>query len=73
MSSVFIPAPAEDVRHNFGLRWVRSITGGWFTYTIDGYTIREVVGMWCVFDSEDVFLAKFKTRAEAVDFWEFIS
>lgn len=48
------------------LHWVKSISGGLFTFTPAGYTIREIVGAWYVFDSEDVYVAHYATREDAV-------
>ena len=48
------------------LHWVKSYNGGMFTYTPAGATIREISGAWYVFDIEDVFVAQYATRDEAV-------
>jgi len=48
------------------LHWVKSISGGMFTYTPAGATIREIAGAWFVFDMEDIVVAQFATRDEAV-------
>jgi len=48
------------------LHWVKSISGGMFTYTLAGATIREIAGAWFVFDMEDIVVAQFATRDEAV-------
>ena len=47
------------------LHWVKSISGGMFTYTPAGNTIREIAGAWLVFDNEDVVVAQYATRDEA--------
>lgn len=48
------------------LRWIRSVSGGQFTYTPDGKTIREIAGAWFVFDQDDVKIGKHDTRDQAV-------
>ena len=48
------------------LNWVTSVSGGQFTYTPDGKTIREIAGAWFIFDQDDTFVARFDTRGEAV-------
>ena len=48
------------------LHWVKSISGGMFTFTPAGATIREIAGAWFVFDIEDVFVAQYATRDDAV-------
>lgn len=48
------------------LHWVEPYNGGMFTYTPAGNTIREIAGAWFVFDIEDVFVAQYATRDEAV-------
>ena len=48
------------------LHWVKSCTGGMFTFTPAGNMIREIAGAWFVFDMDDVMVAKYATRDEAV-------
>lgn len=48
------------------LHWVTSNTGGQFTYTPDGKTIREYLGVWFVFDQDDTLIGKYPTRDAAV-------
>jgi hypothetical protein len=48
------------------LHWVKSIDGGMFTFTPEGNTIREIAGAWFVFDIDDVMVAQYATRDEAV-------
>ena len=48
------------------LHWCQPINDGMFTYTPAGNTIRDIDGAWYVFDIEDVFVAKYATRDEAV-------
>jgi hypothetical protein len=48
------------------LHWVKSYTGGMFTFTPEGNTIREIAGAWFVFDMDDALVAQYATRAEAV-------
>ena len=48
------------------LYWVKSINGGMFTYTPAGNNIREIGGAWFVFDMDDMFIAQYATRDEAV-------
>jgi len=48
------------------LHWVKSISGGMFTFTPAGNAIREIAGAWFVFDMEDVVVAQYATRDEAV-------
>lgn len=47
------------------LRWITSVSGGQFTYTPAGNTIREIAGAWFVFDADDVLVAKYDTREQA--------
>jgi len=47
------------------LHWVKSISGGMFTFTPAGATIREIAGAWFVFDIDDVLIDRYATRAEA--------
>ena len=47
------------------LHWVKSISGGMFTFTPAGNTIREIAGAWFVFDNDDVVIAQYATRDEA--------
>ena len=49
------------------LHWVKSISGGMFTFTPQGNTIREIAGAWFVFDNDDVVVAQYATRDEAVE------
>jgi hypothetical protein len=48
------------------LHWVKSITGGMFTFTPAGNMIKDIAGQWFVFDMDDMFVAKYATRDEAV-------
>jgi hypothetical protein len=48
------------------LHWVKSFDGGMFTYTPAGNTIREIAGAWFVFDMDDVVVAQYATRDDAV-------
>jgi hypothetical protein len=48
------------------LHWVKSISGGMFTFTPEGNTIREIAGAWFVFDIDDVMVAQYATRDNAV-------
>ena len=48
------------------LHWVKSYNGGMFTFTPAGNAIREIAGVWFVFDMEDVVVAQYATRDEAV-------
>lgn len=48
------------------LHWVKSINGGMCTYTPAGNNIREIAGAWFVFDMDDMFIAQYATRDEAV-------
>ena len=48
------------------LHWVKCITGNMFTFTPEGNHIREFEGMWYVFDIDDVFVAQYATRDDAV-------
>jgi hypothetical protein len=48
------------------LHWVKSIDGGMFTFTPEGNTIREIAGAWFVFDIDDMFVAQYATRDDAV-------
>ena len=48
------------------LHWVNPPYAGMFTYTPAGNTIREIGGAWFVFDIDDVFVAQYATRDEAV-------
>ena len=47
------------------LHWVKSVSGGMFTFTPAGNTIREIGGAWFVFDMDDMFVAQYATRDEA--------
>jgi len=47
------------------LHWVKSYTGGMFTFTPAGNAIREIAGAWFVFDMDDMFVAQYATRDEA--------
>jgi hypothetical protein len=48
------------------LHWVKSISGGMFTYTPAGNQIREIAGAWFVLDMDDIVVARYATRDEAV-------
>jgi hypothetical protein len=48
------------------LHWVKSYNGGMFTFTPAGNTIREIAGAWFVFDMDDMFVAQYATRDDAV-------
>jgi hypothetical protein len=48
------------------LHWVKSFDGCMFTFTPAGTTIREIAGSWFVFDIDDVFVAQYATRDDAV-------
>jgi hypothetical protein len=48
------------------LHWVKSIDGGMFTFTPAGNMIKNIAGAWFVFDIDDVFVAQYATRDEAV-------
>ena len=48
------------------LHWVKSIDGGMFTFTPAGNMIKEIAGAWFVFDIDDMFVAQYATRDEAV-------
>ena len=48
------------------LRWVTSSSGGQFTFLADGRAIREIAGAWFLFDQEEVVVARYATRSEAV-------
>ena len=48
------------------LHWVKSISGGMFTYTPEGNQIREIAGAWFVLDVDDIVIARYATRDEAV-------
>ena len=48
------------------LHWVKSISGGMFTYTPQGNTIHEIAGAWFVFDNDDVVIAQYATLDQAV-------
>jgi hypothetical protein len=37
-----------------------------FTFTPKGNTIREIAGAWFVFDMDDMFVAQYATRDDAV-------
>lgn len=51
---------------NNSLHWVTSASGGQFTYTTDGKTIREIAGAWFLFDQYGVVIGQFETRDAAV-------
>jgi hypothetical protein len=48
------------------LHWCQPINDGMFAFTPSGNTIRDIEGTWYVFDIEDVFVAKYATRDDAV-------
>jgi hypothetical protein len=48
------------------LHWVKSIDGGMFTFTPAGNMIKDIAGQWFVFDMDDMFVAKYATRNDAV-------
>jgi hypothetical protein len=48
------------------LHWVKSYNGGMFTFTPAGNMIREIGGAWFVFDMDDMFVAQYATRDDAV-------
>jgi hypothetical protein len=48
------------------LHWVKSIDGGMFTFTPAGNMIKDIAGAWFVFDIDDMFVAQYATRDEAV-------
>ena len=48
------------------LHWVNSIDGGMFTFTPAGNMIKEIAGAWFVFDMDDMFVAQYATRDDAV-------
>ena len=48
------------------LHWVKSISGGLFTFTPAGNTIREIAGAWFVFGTDDRMIAQYATREDAV-------
>jgi hypothetical protein len=47
------------------LHWVSSF-GNCFTFTPEGNMIKEIGGAWFVFDMDDVFVAQYATRDDAV-------
>jgi hypothetical protein len=48
------------------LYWIKSVSGGMFTFTPQGNAIREIAGAWFVFDIDDMFVAQYATRDDAV-------
>ena len=48
------------------LHWVKSIDGGMFTFTPAGNMIKDIAGAWFVFDMDDMFVAQYATRDDAV-------
>jgi hypothetical protein len=48
------------------LHWVKSISGGMFTFTPAGNMIKDIAGAWFVFDIDDMFVAQYATRDDAV-------
>jgi hypothetical protein len=47
------------------LTYTRSVSGDRFAFTPSGWAVRNMLGVWYVFDEEDVFVGKFDTQAEA--------
>jgi hypothetical protein len=47
------------------LHWCQPPSGGMFTFTPEGNTIRKIGGAWFVFDIDDVMVAQYATRDEA--------
>lgn len=48
------------------LRWVKSVSGGEFTFTPDGRAIREIAGAYFVFDADEFVTGRYETREEAI-------
>jgi len=48
------------------LRWIKSVSGGEFTFTPDGQAIREIAGAYFVFDQDEFVTGRYATREEAI-------